>query len=388
MKNNINEFLFSLYLGLFIFSKLFISIFPNYSFYILMIPCLLILFTSLLITILKTNKTVTVKIPFLIIIFTVISLFLFSLLFNPNNYIGTYFYEFIIYGIITLYLFSKVKNFHMVIYYSSIFSVINFILYFSDPFNNYYIYGDYMGFGLNCMLPIFCFSCVARKMYHNKLFLIIEILSLIELLFFSNRGAFFTAIILEIIFIIVNEDIKRNKMIILKYFILFFILFLVVINIDKILLLIINFLEKIKFNSYSLKAFYQMVFEQNSGLSGRDVIWGNAISYFKNSIIFGHGIGSFESVYGVYAHNLIFEILTSYGIVGGAFFLISVIKYVYNIFKSSGKLKYILMLFFTLGLVPLMFSIYTFRWPYYWIYLYLSIAKISCFKIDIERSGN
>ncbi len=386
MKKYIDEFLFSLYLALFIFSKFLINQFPNYSFYILMIPCLIILFISIVISLIK-KKILRFKMPFLVILLLFISLFLLSLLFNPNKYIGAYFYEFIIYGVITLYLFSKVKNFNMVIYYSAIFSIINFLLYYNDPFNGYYIFGDYMGFGLNCMLPIFCFLCTARKIFHSKIYLIAEMLALVELLLFSNRGAFFTAVVLEFLFIMVSNDIKNSNNIVMKYLILFFIVILITISIDKILLLIIDFLETIDFNSYSLKAFYQMLFEQSSGLSGRDIIWENAYVYFKNSIFFGHGIGSFENVYGFYSHNILFEILTSFGILGGISFLISLIKYGFNILKNFNESRYILILFFSMGIIPLMFSVYTFRWPYYWIYLYLSIAKTNYLIIGVERSG-
>ena len=373
MKKNLNEFLFSLYLSMFMFSKIFISWFPAYSFYFLLFPCLIILLTSLIVNLKEKNNGFKISLAFGIITITITLLMLLSMCFNPNNYIGTYFYEFIIYGVVTLYLFSKIKNIKAVINYMAILSVLNFFIYLNDPFNNYTIFGDYMGFGLNCMLPIFCFVCTARKIFHKKIYFIVEIASLVMLLLFCNRGAFLTACVLEFLFIFINDSEKKNQRIMIKYFILLILLILIVANLDRILLFIVDFLEKINFNSYSIKAFYQMLFENRTGLSGREFIWENSLSFFSESLLFGHGIGAFESKYGYYAHNLIFEILNSFGLIGIVVIFALTIKYICKIIKCHGDIKYIYILFFVIGIVPLMLSVYTYKWPYYWVFLFLAI---------------
>ena len=341
----------------------------------MLIPSLIILLISIVINLKWEKKDIKINFVFVVITLSITLLMLFSLAFATNNYIWPYFYEFIIYGIITLYLFSKVKNIEAVINYMAILSIVNFLIYFNDPFNNYAIFGDYMGFGLNCMLPIFCFVCTARKIFHKKIYFIVEIISLVMLLLFCNRGAFLTACILEFLLMMISDRKKIKFNIMIKYSTLLILVILVIANLDMIILFIIDFLEDINFNSYSIKAFYKMIFENSTGLSGRDHIWENSLSFIMEKPFIGHGIGSFESEYGYYVHNLILEILNSFGSVGLVIFFIIGLKYMSKIIKSYGKIKYIYILFFVIGIVPLMLSVYTYKWPYYWIFLFLAIEK-------------
>ena len=101
-----------------------------------------------------------------------------------------------------------------------------------------------------------------------------------------------------------------------------------------------------------------------------------ANNYFKESWIWGHGIGAFQNKYGGYTHNIFFEILTSYGMIGMSIFIVLLLMYIYKIFMSYGYYRILLIAFLIIGIFPLLLSIYTFKWQYFWAFIILSIKKI------------
>lgn len=369
-KNNENELLFVLYIFLFIIIKFFFKFDPTHTFAMLLIPSIIILLSSF---IYNGRKSVVLKPQIFFISIIVFIPFLLTIIFNNNSYVMNYLYEFIIYGLIPMYLFSRVKDINEVINIGGKFSIISFLLFFYDPLQNYYYFSDYMSFGLVCMLPIFLFSILSRKRLGKKKFFILEILSLFEMLVFCNRGSFLTAIIIEIVFFIIEETKDKNKYLFFKIISLIIAAFILIANVNNILFLIQKILTSLNFNSYSIRAVSLMISGNSSGLSGRENIWANAISYFWDSPIFGHGIGSFEDIYGIYTHNLILETLTSTGIIGLIVILISFIKCIKKIIIGENKSFYFAL--FIIGIFPLLFSIYIYKWLFFWILIYIAYDK-------------
>lgn len=380
-KRNINEMLFVLYIFLLIIVKFFFKLNPSHTFIMLLIPAITILLVSI---IYNGKKAFRFKTQIFIITFFIILIFIISILFNDNEYILNYLYEFFIYGFIPMYLFSKVKNINEVIRIGAKFSIIAFLIYFYDPLINYYYFSDYMSFGLVCMLPIFFFSSLSRKVLHKKGYLFLEIMSLLELLIFCNRGAFLTAMIVEIVFFIVDNSKEKNKYWLIKIFLLTSLSVLLVNNINNFLMILQDFLTKLNFDSYSIHAISLMLSGASSGLSGREEIWMNAISYFYENPIIGHGIGAFEKIYEIYTHNLILETLTSTGIFGLLLIIVSIIKYIRKSSMNENKCFYFALLI--VAIVPLLFSIYIFRWLYFWILIYIAYDKSRDNNIGDEKN--
>ena len=369
-KKNGNELLFVLYIFLFIIIKFFFKFDPTHTFIMLLVPSIIILLSSF---IYNGRKSVVLKPHILFISIIVFIPFLLTIIFNNNSYVMNYLYEFIIYGLIPMYLFSRVKDINEVINIGGKFSIISFLLFFYDPLRNYYYFSDYMSFGLVCMLPIFLFSILSRKRLGKKKFFILEMLSLFEMLIFCNRGSFLTAIIIEIVFFIIEDNKEKNKYLFFKIISLIAAAFILIANVNNILLIIQKVLTSLNFNSYSIRAVSLMISGNSSGLSGRENIWANAISYFWDSPIFGHGIGSFENIYGIYTHNLILETLTSTGIIGLIVILISFIKCIKKIIIGENKSFYFALLI--IGIFPLLFSIYIYKWLFFWILIYIAYDK-------------
>ncbi len=374
MKKNLNEFLCALYLFVFTICKFLTIYFVNYSTVILFVATFIIVLISLLYNIKLKKKKLLINKNFIAVIVIVVLLFLMTMIHNNNIYTEEYLYEFFIYGVISMYLFINIKNYREFLKYYANLSILVILIYCLEPFNDFQFFIDYMSFGLTCMLPAFCGCCIGRKILKKNIYLVFEIVAFMEILFFCNRGAILVAVALEVLLYLIMTKLNIKKIAICL--LCTSIGFILLINIEKILLTIFKYLQSKDIYSYSIRSMYNMFSGVSNGLSGRDKIWKNAIEYFQESFIWGNGIGSFQNKYGIYTHNIFLEILTSYGVIGMFVFLTLSSIYVYKIHKSIGDYKVILIMFMVMGIFPLMLSIYTFKWQYFWIFIIMSLKKI------------
>ncbi|MCI7205643.1 MAG: hypothetical protein MSA15_06555, partial [Clostridium sp.] len=104
------------------------------------------------------KKRLLISYKYLLFILFIYLLLVIEMLLRPNRMIGDTLYKFTIYGVIPILLCSKVTNYKNLLWYYAIFTIINGIIYFFDPLNNYKISGDYMEFGFSKMLPAFAGS--------------------------------------------------------------------------------------------------------------------------------------------------------------------------------------------------------------------------------------
>lgn len=72
----------------------------------------------------------------------------------------------------------------------------------------------------------------------------------------------------------------------------------------------------------------------NAVYDSRIDIWNNALQYFHQNPIIGCGIGYYKSVSEGYEHNLILEVLNSWGIVGAILLFVILFKSVTRIIKE------------------------------------------------------
>ena len=369
IKNNIDEFLSALYLWMFSLTRIFISNFIEYSFYILLFFSTMIIVLSFFLS----KKTRKLNSKVIIIIFVVLVGFIISALVTPNPVLIQRIYEFIIYGVISIYLFSKIGSLKKFFEFFAYLSVVSFYMHFLDPLNNYKIFGDYMSFGFNCMLLVFCGCSIGTRFYNKKIFIITKYLSLFELAIFCNKGALVTGLFLELLFFLLKNENATKK--IIKVILLLIFIFLIYFQFNNLLLMVVDKLKELNINSYSITSIYKSLLGITNGLAGRDNIWANAISFFSERCLFGHGIGAFDYKFNIYTHNIFLDILCSHGVCGLSIFVVFVISYIVKLIKAENAEKYCYMFFIAIGLIPLIFSIYTFKWQFFWIFLYVGFFK-------------
>ena len=364
-KISVNELLLSLYLILFpSFSYFFKSQVLNYVFICAII--IAFIFNSLL-----TNKRNTE------INIITLSLFAFTFVFYNNDMLIDYLGKYIIYGFLTMLLFSKVENYDKVIHYSAFLHLILFIISIMDPFNNYKIYQGYMSFGLFCALPCFLLFHIEENYYKNKKYIIPEIISIL-LLFYSNRNTILIAIVFVLIFDLVTKKRSLKKMV--KYSLLLIFTSIIIMNAESIL----NYIsKKFQLNTYAITAILQWFHGETTGLAGRDIIWDRAINVFTSHPIFGIGIGGYHARYGVYCHNLFLDILVSTGVLGFILLLIYLFKSI-KIYKCLNN-KVFFVFIFVIGFLPLMFNNYFMAWKYFWIAIYMVLSYEKKVKGEMKK---
>lgn len=310
--------------------------------------------------------------------------FAFDAAFRSNTLIASYFKYFIFDGFIPVLLMKNVKNVKAVIKYGAYMSCVLFIGLFWTPFNKYLFFSDYMDFGFNFALYIFIFTFMYKKIFKSNKMFLIELLIIFEIVFFANKGSIL--VVLMIIFIYNFFFSKKTIKFFLKYSFLLLITLIVIFYIQDILNSLYSFLLKNNLNSYSLKTLIAVLDNSSDGLSGRNFIWDNAKYYYRLSPLFGNGIGSFNSYYGYYTHNIFLEILTSFGVIGMIFFVILMLKEILTtIFSNDEMLKKIYVVLVILSIIPLCFSMYMVIWTPFWLMLYFNQNKIFLIK-DSEKN--
>lgn len=363
----INEFLFVMIIFYHNFIRIPLYYLPKFK-YVIMISIPVILMLISLINQFSNEKKFTVSKKFGIITILGSLIFGIDIMFRENSETMNYFLDFILYALLPMYFFSKTVDLKKIIEYMGYFSIVFIILYCTEPFNKYRLFGGYMGYGLYCMLPAFVSTHINRKFLNKKIFIIFEIISILEILICCNRGSLLIALIAVVILDIFGKE-KDLKQIV-KYMLVILILFIIIFNFSTILYGVYNFMFERGFNSYSLRTFIRTLEGETNGFAHRDTIWNDAIIYFYEKPMLGHGTAAFNDYYNNYCHNLILEILTSYGLIGLSIFFIILISQIIKICKKSDyfeKNKIFCITFFIIGILPLFLSLYMVVWPYFWI---------------------
>lgn len=201
---------------------------------------------------------------------------------------------------------------------------------------------DYMDWGYN-FLPIVLFW---TYYYQEKLkykYFLIALISLSLLFLFGSRFGFLIGFIGAIFFLYQS----KNKF--LRYGIFFVGIFssLILFNLKKFLLLIIEILKKFKLPTESVG---RIIYSWNNFMNGKDISSGRNIIYIqtietiKKNILFGSGIfgyiGNIEyrNKNGTfYPHNIFLEILLHFGIIGFIVFFIIIFFTVRKIYFERKK---------------------------------------------------
>ena len=370
---SLNELIFVTYLWLFVLLKPILLAFSNISFYILLGTTILLLFYSLTFNYRKKDF-VSIKFIYFAIIIEII--FIGNTFFFKNELSFTINYNIVLYCIITVYLFSKVEDFNVVLKYYSFFSIIAFVLFSFDPFNDYGIFSSYMGFGYSLILPCYLGLYIIRKRFHIKYFILLEIFCVFEAIIYSNRGVIISIIIFNLIYeLFVNKNSFKKFIKIVTASTIALIVFL---NLKLIVDYLYSYLIARNQSSYSLLSIKGYLDNKNVSnlLSGRDVIWENSIYTFNKNPILGNGIGYFESKFNTYTHNIFLDILISFGLLGFIILSITLAISFYKIIKTQDpSQKLFLMMAFILSFPKLLLSTTYYSEFYIWIILFYTLIS-------------
>ena len=369
-----NEMLFVVYLFVFAAIKPVLLI-SDHSSMILLIATAIIILASLPGTALTYNKDNLGR--FAITILLISGLIAFDMLFRPNSIQGTVPYNFLIYGIIPLYLLINVQDFRRVLIYYCCFSIFVACMYLKDPFLGYRWSSNYMQFAFSAMLPGFSGAVLAVCVFKKRICILFMILFAIELLLYGNKSAIISAAILGIMIYYTTTDKNMRSYVLMASILL---VVLLVMNFNSILNLIGNMLGKTGAYSYSLTTLF-LLFSGNGKTvtSSRLDIWVDAWDIFLKSPIIGHGTVYFEGLSkseSGYAHNLVLDLMVSYGIMALLILIPFIIRTFYRAFKASDfYLRMTLILFITLSLVPMTFSLTFWKTSNFWILVGLVIYR-------------
>lgn len=352
-QRRIDNYLFPIYYWGFTFLNPVVSRAGGFSTLILL-AFALILFGLWFFGVLKKrtiNVSVFVALGFLLLL-------VFDMLLRGNSLSFSYLYRYIYAGFLVVLFVSVINDSRQMLKIFSILSVCAFVLFFYDPFIDYAIFGDYMGYGFNLAFPAFIGMGIGFAYFKKRILILPMLACLFMLLVYSNRSSFLAAIVFILLYLLL---IHRKKRIFLG--LLIFAILATFLLLEHIVLFTMNLLIEMDINTYAINQFVKLLQHGDPAtfFSGRFNIWENAWNMFLAKPILGHGIGYFNSFYGSYPHNILLDMLVSLGIIGslGMFFLICL--FIYKLSKNKKANKYLGLVLLCLWFPKLIFSV-SFVW--------------------------
>lgn len=369
-----NELIFVLYFWGFTLIRPVLQLFSEHSTKILFAYVMLILIASFWVVI--KNRIIVSKAYLIILV--MIHVLLFDYLFRFNSYVSVYLYEFITYGVMPIHLLSQVRDPKLLLKVFSIVSFVTFVLYFRDPLAQYTIFGDYMSFGFNLALPAYIGMSIGRKYLGFKWMLVFELMCLAEIIIFANRSSLLALLVFLFIKEIVLIDKKGKK--IIKVVGTFFITLIGVLNVPNIIKWLQLIIRSRGYSSYALNQYvhYLHHISLDDLFSGRFYIWENAKNMLSENLVFGHGTGAFQAKHVSYTHNLYYDLLIQYGIIGLVIFCVGCYLSCRKILIHRNiYLKLIGILFFCIWFPKLFFSVYIFRDMGIWCFMAFGFIRFN-----------
>lgn len=146
---------------------------------------------------------------------------------------------------------------------------------------------------------------------------------------------------------------KPNYARLLLYSSVVFTMIIVFLFINNIIQTIYNILNTIGIQSRSLRLFLR----DGIHMSGRDIIYDTLIDNIIKNPYIGIGIGGDRLVLGAYAHNVFLELASSFGIVIAGLLSVLILFVSYRtLFNKDLEISNLCIIWFSIGLVPLMIS--------------------------------
>jgi len=260
--------------------------------------------------------------------------------------------------------------------------ILSIIGYFIFGLLNQYTAVAYMSYSYY-ILPAVCL-CLQNKRNGKAdyLDLILSLLGIVVIIVAGSRGA----VVCLLIFVaikIVRE--RRDIKVVIIALIAAIIVAIVIVNWQSILAFVANILNAKGLYSRNFNALLSGSFSQSQE---RNIIWKQIANAIKKSPIIGYGLWGERPIIGGFSHNIVLEMLCSFGVIFG----VLIIGYVFIAplklyFKKTlnDKVKIILLSAIINGLIPLFFSGSYLNSP--WFFFMLGIITNSRLK-NFEKSSN
>ena len=230
-----------------------------------------------------------------------------------------------------------------------------------------------MSLSYYCLVPILILIYKLFDSYNVKdiLFLMVGVLVLFGM---GSRGVFVGIILFILIYNL--KDKHKTKKFYITMFTIISLLILILLNLETIVLLLIEFFEKIGIKSRTLLL---LLHGNITSPSNRDVIISEMIEIINSNPFFGIGfLGDLRS------HNIIVESLVFYGVILGSVFNFGVIVLIFNTIFSKYKIKeaILLLIFFCYAIPDAFLNLTIWGKDIFWIYLglYFSMNRRGVIK--------
>ena len=238
----------------------------------------------------------------------------------------------------------------------------------------FYLVADYLGFSILSPSEYSMglgYAAFIAFMYHimrlnkNYLYIVCCCIDFLVILLKGSRGPILWAVIFFLLLIMLRQKVVYN---LASKFAVFLGLVIgsCVIFFKDIIRFIVDLLAAFDIHSRTLN----LIAGKSFHLSGRDLVWQGALERIQDRVITGCGLSYVDINPGPYPHNIVLEIILQYGvIVGGILLLILLLLIVNSLLKSSMEDAEIILLFFSVGFLPLLLSGTYSMWPTFWLFV-------------------
>jgi O-antigen ligase len=244
----------------------------------------------------------------------------------------------------------------------------------------------YMNFGYT-LLPsvIICLMTYIKE--KKKIYFLISFLGIFLIIVFGSRGSIFSLLVFIFLYIFIYSNFKMRILYLLMLsFSIFLVLYLVLPNLNSIIDFLVN---------HDIESdFLDRVINGEILINNRQDIYNILIQNMKNNVFLGSGIGGDRVLIArywyseAYAHNIILEILTQFGLFLGLFsillFIILTVKKSVNMTKNN-RLLFIALLSVS---IPKLFFSSSFWYESYFFALLGFIVLINKKEVAYESSNN
>lgn len=236
---------------------------------------------------------------------------------------------------------------------------------------------QYMEFSYNLSLSVMLLFIIAVT-YERKMDFILSIVGILILFVMGARGAFL-GVLLGVVFIVFrNFKPTLNKIIRLALAVG------VVILISANTTFLLNELDKsLESLNISSRTIDLLLASDVGNESGRDVYRLESFDAIRNNLFLGLGMAGDRYILGTYSHNLLLELLISYGAIIGTVLIGLLFYYSIGALKNNnvdGFYIFFVAVFFTNGFVKLQFSSSYLLEPMFFIMIALAVKIIKKHK--------
>lgn len=362
-----SSYLFPLLFWNIIYTRPLIVMFPERSTLILFLFSLG--FLALYLTGIVTGKIVLTVNRGYLSVYAAVIMFSVSFLFGFNDWLPVYMYQFFSRVFLLVLIFLSVRDFKLLLKNYCYLSILALALYGFVPFLKPDVFSNYMDYGFTVATPGFFGIYIARKYFQIKIAAIFEVIAWISIIVFSNRSSILSVLTFILFYSIYIEN--KDLRFMLKWTAGAGILGALLTNAVSILSLVRGSLTAANYNSYSVNRLYEWIVNGDTYnlSSGRDRIADVAFDVIRDNVMFGTGVGTFESMYNVYSHNIILDFLLYWGIFGVMVLGVMLVLGLWLMKTQEDSTRMVLVLTFCMWFPKLLFSSSFLVEPGFWLYI-------------------